>query len=104
MEVIFDDLNKKGLSLSKKEIDKAKSSVAFTIDDEFRSSQCKQIYDVLKDGPSRIHVIAKIIGTSESVAHRLLRRMEANDLVYKEMSDSQRHNQWAIKHNKAKQA
>jgi ribosomal protein S25 len=88
LESFFFEINKNGMRLTKEEIDKAKNNLEVTIENTASSSISKGILDYLKDGSASYSEIAKRFEVSNSVALKILRKMERNGLIVREKSSN----------------
>jgi len=97
LENVFSKINEGGMRLSKEEIERAKSSVSLSIDNETHSAMANNIIDFLNDGPASTQKIAKVFGLTISNARTIMRRMEGKELVLRESAGKLNTSIWSKK-------
>jgi len=97
IEMIFHDLNSKGASLSREELERAKISLVKTIDKESLSERANEILDFLKDGSASTMKLAKSLGITGGAAKTTLVRLEEKGLVKREVTGAPGSLQWSLR-------
>ena len=85
LEIVFNEINRKGARLTLEEVDKAKKTISETITRETIPERQKEILEFLKDNPAKSREIAENFGLTMNATQHYLLQLEQKGLIEKQL-------------------